>query len=222
MAEENLPNGFLKLSEIESGKNILKSLIKKFLIPITFIVIGLVTYFSFPILSIMFILPFSSILFLVYLIEYYKKKFIISTIAINLGHPWVEEEHEVDVADVAFKTLEGWSILPHKGRVKDNLELNELLIEVGSSESIFKIPEVNYFVDIVSNKKNIKSEIIKWLNLALALRDAQNAVEDDIEKARDREDGEELDVQRIWPETNPGDLRVKPGAIFRNFSKSKK
>ena len=41
---------------------------------------------------------------------------------------------------------------------------------------------INYFLGIFSNKNSIKLEIIKWLNIALALRDVQNAIEDEIEK----------------------------------------
>lgn len=222
MAEENLPVGFIQLSGINSGKIILKSTLRKNLIPIFLIFTGSITYFKFPILSSFFIIPFSILLLFVFLMEYQKKKFILLSIAVNLGHPWIEEDHEIDVAEVAIITTEGWSILPPKGRIKDNFEVNELLIDDGASEKIFVIPEINYFLGIFSNKNSIKLEIIKWLNIALALRDVQNAIEDEIEKARTREDGDNLDLQRIWPETNPGDLNVKPGAIFRNFTKSKK
>ena len=58
--------------------------------------------------------------------------------------------------------------------------------------------------------------------MALAIRDAQNNVEDEIENARIREEEDGIDIERIWPKTNPGELNVKPGAIFRKFSKGKK
>ena len=46
-------------------------------------------------------------------------------------------------------------------------------------------------------------------------------IEDEIESARIREEDDGIDIERIWPKTNPGDLNVKPGAIFRKLSKSK-
>ena len=74
----------------------------------------------------------------------------------------------------------------------------------------------------VEDNEKMELEVIKWLNLALALRDAQNDVEDEIETARIREEDDGIDIERIWPKTTPGDLNVKPGAIFRKLSKTKK
>jgi hypothetical protein len=130
------------------------------------------------------------------------------SIAVNLGHPWIEEEHDVDEADVAYRMLESWEILPRVGRIVKNLEGAGLLIDDKENERIFEISKT--------------LEVIKWLNLALAIRDAQNSVEDEIENARIREEDDGIDIERIWPKTNPGELNVKPGAIFRKLSKSKK
>ena len=53
------------------------------------------------------------------------------------------------------------------------------------------------------NNEKMELEVIKWLNLALALRDAQNDIEDEIESARIREEDDGIDIERIWPKTNP-------------------
>ena len=222
MADENFPVGFIELSKINSGALILKNSKNKILIPLFFIIFCFLIYSNFPLLVTIFVLPFSILLLLVFLIDFLRKEFILNSIAINLGHPWIEEEHDIDVAEVGFRTLDGWNILPSKGRVKNTLEINELLIEDGSTEVILLMSEINFMAALFSGNKAVKIEVIKWLNLALAIRDAQNLVEDDIEKARLREDDDDFDVERIWPETNPGDLNVKPGAIFRKLSKPKK
>ena len=222
MGGSNVPVGFIELSRLDSGKLILISSVRMILIPLFFIILGIFMVSIFPTLAIFFIIPFSLLLLILFIMEYNRKKEVLYSIAVNLGHPWVEEEHDVNDAEVAFKTLEGWDILPHKGRIKDNLESNELLIEDESLEKIYLMPKINLMASLFSGKDKIKKEMIKWLNLALANRDAQNAVEDEIEKARSREDDEDLEIERFWPETNPGDLNVKPGIIFRKFSKDGK
>ena len=148
---------------------------------------------------------------------------ILNSIAVNLAHPWVEEEHDVDEADVAYRMYETWEILPRKGRVVKNLEENGLLIDGKDNEVSFQISKPLFGASILdANNEKMELEVIKWLNLALALRDAQNDIEDEIESARIREEDDGIDIERIWPKTNPGDLNVKPGAIFRKLSKSKK
>ena len=47
-----------------------------------------------------------------------------NSIAVNLGHPWVEEEHDVNEAEVAYRTLEKWEVLPRKGRMKSSYTNN--------------------------------------------------------------------------------------------------
>tara|TARA_B100001559_G_C16231882_1_gene498244 strand:+ start:160 stop:603 length:444 start_codon:yes stop_codon:yes gene_type:complete len=145
------------------------------------------------------------------------------SIAVNLGHPWIEEEHDVDEADVAYRMLESWEILPRVGRIVKNLDGAGLLIDDKENERIFEISKTFIGATIFDgNNEKIELEVIKWLNLALAIRDAQNSVEDEIENARIREEDDGIDIERIWPKTNPGELNVKPGAIFRKLSKSKK
>ena len=111
-----------------------------------------------------------------------------NSIAVNLGHPWIEEEHDVDEADVAYRMLESWEILPRVGRIVKNLEGAGLLIDDKENERIFEISKTFIGATIFgSNNEKIELEVIKWLNLALAIRDAQNSVEDEIENARIRE-----------------------------------
>jgi len=223
MDDTNIPVGFILLSKLESGKSNLKNSLFRISFSFCFVILGSILLQSgFEILSIVFLLP-SLCMFMIFLFEYQKKKTIMTSIALNLGHPWVEEEHDVDEAEVAYRSLEKWEVLPRKGRVQKNLEGKGLFIGDEDCELKFEISKPLLganFQDSTNGK--IESEVISWLNLALAIRDAQNMVEDEIEHARIREEDEELNVERYWPETNPGELNVKPGAIFRKFSKAKK
>ena len=223
MDDDEIPVGFILLSKLASGKTILNESLLQICKAISFFVIGVLLFmFVSKFFSIIFLLP-SLFMTALFLIEFQRKKTIMNTIAVNLGHPWVEEEHDVDAAEVAYKTLEKWELLPRKGRVVKNFEGTGLLIGEKGNEKFFEISKPFFGANIQDeNNKKIELELIKWLNLALAIRDAQNNFEDEIENARIREEEDGIDIERIWPKTNPGELNVKPGAIFRKFSKGKK
>ncbi len=218
-----MPVGFIILSKLTSGSENIKKSYARVLFSFSSLIFSLfLLSLDFLFLFVLIFLPSIS-LFILFLIEIQSKKAIMNSIAVNLGHPWIEEEHDVNEAEVAYRSLEKWEVLPRKGRIKRNVDGKGLLIEDGNEELVFEIskpPLILSFFD--SNNKKIETEVIKWLNLALAIRDAQNNEEDEIESARIREDDEELDVDRFWPETTPGELNVKPGAIFRKLSKGKK
>ena len=218
-----MPVGFIILSKLTSGSENIKKSYARVLFSFSSLIFSLfLLSLDFLFLFVLIFLPSIS-LFILFLIEIQSKKAIMNSIAVNLGHPWIEEEHDVNEAEVAYRSLEKWEVLPRKGRIKRNVDGKGLLIEDGNEELVFEIskpPLILSFFD--SSTKKIETEVIKWLNLALAIRDAQNNEEDEIESARIREDDEELDVDRFWPETTPGELNVKPGAIFRKLSKGKK
>ncbi|MBJ99746.1 MAG: hypothetical protein CMB48_01955 [Euryarchaeota archaeon] len=223
MDDNEIPVGFILLSKLASGKTILNESLLHILKAICFFVVGALLFiFVSKLISIIFILP-SLFMIGLFLIELQRKKTIMNTIAVNLGHPWVEEEHDVDTAEVAYKTLEKWEVLPRKGRVVKNFEGTGLLIGEKGNENFFEVSKPLLGANFQDeNNEKIESELIKWLNMALAIRDAQNNVEDEIENARVREEEDGIDIERIWPKTNPGEFNVKPGAIFRKFSKGKK
>ncbi len=223
MDDNEIPVGFILLSKLASGKTILNESLLHILKAICFFVVGALLFiFISKLISIIFILP-SLFMIGLFLIELQRKKTIMNTIAVNLGHPWVEEEHDVDTAEVAYKTLEKWEVLPRKGRVVKNFEGTGLLIGEKGNENFFEVSKPLLGANFQDeNNEKIESELIKWLNMALAIRDAQNNVEDEIENARVREEEDGIDIERIWPKTNPGEFNVKPGAIFRKFSKGKK
>jgi len=223
MDEDNVPVGFIELSKLTSGKLILKNSLFRICFSFCLMVASVLLLQSgFQILSLFFLIP-SSCALIIFLIEYQRKKSIMTSIAVNLGHPWVEEEHDMNEAEVAYRSLEKWEKIPQKGRVKKNVEEKGLLIDSEVNELFFEISKPLLGANFLDkNNEKIESEVISWLNLSLAIRDAQNQVEDEIEHARIREDDEELNVERHWPETIPGELNVKPGAIFRKFSKAKK
>ena len=223
MDDNEIPVGFILLSKLASGKTILNESLLHILKAICFFVVGALLFiFISKLISIIFILP-SLFMIGLFLIELQRKKTIMNTIAVNLGHPWVEEEHDVDTAEVAYKTLEKWEVLPRKGRVVKNFEGTGLLIGEKGNEHFFEVSKPLLGANFQDeNNEKIESELIKWLNMALAIRDAQNNVEDEIENARVREEEDGIDIERIWPKTNPGEFNVKPGAIFRKFSKGKK
>lgn len=218
-----MPVGFIILSKLTSGSENIKKSYLRVLFSFSSLIFSLfLLSLDLLFLFVLIFLPSIS-LFILFLIEIQSKKAIMNSIAVNLGHPWIEEEHDVNEAEVAYRSLEKWEVLPRKGRIKRNVDGKGLLIEDGNDELVFEIskpPLILSFFD--SNTKKIETEVIKWLNLALAIRDAQNNEEDEIESARIREDDEELNVDRFWPETTPGELNVKPGAIFRKLSKGKK
>jgi len=211
MEDTEIPIGFIILNKLPSGKLLLKSSLSRVIFSGIISILGFCLFSKSPFIAIFIILPSTSLLF-TFLIEYMRKRNITTSISVNLGHPWVEEEHDIEEAEVAYCTPQGWEILPPKGRVRDDNEYEGLLLVDGENETM---------LGTVSQK--IKSELIGWLNFALAIRDAQNLVDDEIEAAREREESDDtIDVERIWPETTPGELSIKPGAIFRKFSKGKK
>ena len=223
MEGAKIPVGFIILSKLASGNENIKN--SFFRVSISFVFLLSSLFLLSLDMVFFFVLVFlpSLSLFILFLIEIQSKKAIMNSIAVNLGHPWVEEEHDVNEAEVAYRTLEKWEVLPRKGRMKRNIDGKGLLIDDGKEELVFEISKPPLLLSFFnSNIQKIESEVIKWLNLALAIRDAQNHEEDEIESARIREEDEELDVDRFWPETTPGELNVKPGAIFRKFSKTKK
>lgn len=221
MGEDNTPAGYIILSDLASGKSILNKLLLRIYFSFLCVILACTLFPLFSNLSILLILVSSCISF-IFFIEYQRKRTIICSLAVNLAHPWVEEEHDVDEAEVAYRSLDNWEIISREGRVRENTEGEGLLIDDGENEILISPPKFFFGSSIFSGDEKIKFELIRWFNLALAIRDAQNSVEDDIENARNREDDTDLDVERIWPATNPGELHVKPGAIFRNFSKVKK
>ncbi|MED5485497.1 MAG: hypothetical protein VYE59_02650 [Candidatus Thermoplasmatota archaeon] len=223
MEDTKMPVGFIILSKLTSGSENIKKSYLRVLFSFSSLIFSLfLLSLDLLFLFVLIFLPSIS-LFILFLIEIQSKKAIMNSIAVNLGHPWIEEEHDVNEAEVAYRSLEKWEVLPRKGRIKRNVDGKGLLIEDGNDELVFEIskpPLILSFFD--SSTKKIETEVIKWLNLALAIRDAQNNEEDEIESARIREDDEELNVDRFWPEITPGELNVKPGAIFRKLSKGKK
>ena len=211
MEGTEVPIGFIVLNKLPSAKPILNSSISRVILSGIVSLFGYWLFLKSPLIG-TFVILSSTLLFFIFLIEYLRKRNITTSIAVNLGHPWVEEEHDINEAEVAYCTSRGWEILPLKGRVRDNYEDEELLLIDGDDETI-----------LGTAPQKLRSELIGWLNLALAIRDAQNLVDDEIEAARDREESDDaIDVERIWPETTPGELSIKPGAIFRKFSKGKK
>tara|TARA_B100001123_G_C15066823_1_gene929973 strand:- start:194 stop:835 length:642 start_codon:yes stop_codon:yes gene_type:complete len=213
MEGAEIPTGFIDLNNLPPGKLILEGPVKRLKNLFIFAFLAIMIFYLMGVLmGIYVVIIFSLCLFVMFMIEYLNKKKITTYIAVNLGHPWVEEEHDIDMAEVSFLTSSGWEVLPQKGRVRENKEEQELILDDNESEVSFGfVPQ------------NLRSELIIWLNYALAIRDAQNEMDDEIEKARSREDLEDtLDVERMWPELKPGELSIKPGAIFRKFSKGKK
>ena len=223
MEGSHTPVGFVVLTKIESVKKVLGDSFLRIIVSFFFLILGILFFiFISKLFSIIFILP-SLVMLIIFFKDFQGKKSILNSIAVNLAHPWVEEEHDVDEADVAYRMSEIWEILPRKGRVVKNLEENGLLIDGKDNEVSFQISKPLFGASILdANNEKMELEVIKWLNLALALRDAQNDVEDEIETARIREEDDGIDIERIWPKTTPGDLNVKPGAIFRKLSKAKK
>ncbi len=211
MEGTEIPIGFIVLNKLPSAKSILNSSLSRVIFSGIVFLFGCWLFSKSPLIG-TFVILLTTSLFFIFLIEYLRKKTITTSIAVNLGHPWVEEEHDVNEAEVAYRTSRGWEILSQKGRVRENYEDEELLLIDGDDETMLgKAPQ------------KLKSELIGWLNFALAIRDAQNSVDDEIEAARVREESDDtIDVERMWPERTPGELSIKPGAIFRKFSKGKK
>jgi hypothetical protein len=210
MEGTEIPIGFIVLNKLPSAKSILNSSISRVIFSSIVFLFGCWLFSKSSLIGI-FVILLATSLFLIFLIEYLRKRNITTSIAVNLGHPWVEEEHDVNEAEVAYRTSRGWEILPQKGRVRENYEDEELLLIDGDGETI-----------LGTAPQKLRSELIGWLNFALAIRDAQNSVDDEIEAARVREESDDkIDVERMWPEITPGELSIKPGAIFRKFSKGK-
>jgi len=132
-------------------------------------------------------------------------------IAVNLGHPWIEEEHDMDLAEVALRTSkEKWLVLSgDSGMTRLKGDSRELVLhddDAGTPLMVF-------------SSKRVGTRTVHWLNTALALRDAQNSsAEDPIEEARDREQQESIMLQREWDDTSAGQFDIRPGILFRGFS----
>ena len=85
-----------------------------------------------------------------------------------------------------------------KGRVVKNLDENGLLIDGNGDKVSFQISKPLFGASIFDvNNEKMELEVIRWLNLALALRDAQNDIEDEIESARIREEDDGIDIEEF-------------------------
>lgn len=211
MEGTEIPIGFIGINKLSSGKSILNTSLIRVIFSFSGLLFSLWLFSIYLPLGI-FLIAISLPIFFIFLIEYSQKRIITTSIAVNLGHPWVEEEHDVDEAEVAYNAQKGWEILPKRGRVRQSGEDGKFSLMEGENELV-----------LGTASQKLKSELIRWLNLALAIRDAQNNEGDEIEEARAREDSDNaLGAERRWPKLTPGELSIKPGAIFRKFTKDKK
>jgi|GEM_PF-6521680 len=133
-------------------------------------------------------------------------------IGLSDGHPW----HDVD----SGKTTDVWLLgddeqwLPVAAGIRVNISRDPLLGRWLLREHSEKGRWLTAWPEDIS-KAEI-DQLTKIINMAQALRDAQDGRTDSFDQAHLREDG--TYTEQAWPDTTPGALGVTPGILMRRLS----
>ena len=139
-------------------------------------------------------------------------------IAVGSAHPWFEGSESHGESGVAvFCSDKNWIVLPLEGRLwkissEDSTRIS-LMLNTDDDEKI------GYWNESDVSSAN-SSELIEIINMALALRDAQNrglGTTDPFEKSREREYEESQLLDREWDSVEPGQFDVQLGALGRKI-----
>lgn len=139
----------------------------------------------------------------------------IDIVAVGEGHPWHPSEETGSTAVYLLNAKQEWFEIPAKARIypqQDQL-LPQIILRRDEGDA-------GWLTRIDGNLDEKMKKLLRLVNIALALRDAQEraeGVEDPIEAARAREEGESILDHRTWEDTVSGTLTPEPGALLRRL-----
>jgi|GEM_PF-1891507 hypothetical protein len=139
----------------------------------------------------------------------------LNTAAVGEGHPWHPSDEVGDTSVWIQAADESWLKIPAKARIFPQQDpiLPQILLKRDDADG-----KVLARIDGMLDKKSQK--LLGLVNIALALRDAQERAEDaedPFEAARDREQGESILEHRTWEATETGSMTPEPGALLRRM-----
>ena len=211
------PDGYIPFSKLTVGQQKIKRLWGN--LALTFVVTGVIVLLVMKyhyLFAICFTLSLS-------LMMVYSKKLrfwgMQQWISVGTAHPWFEGTESHGESGVAiFSSDNNWIVLPLEGRLwklssEDSTRVS-LMLNTNDDEKI------GYWNESDVNSAN-SSELIEIINMALALRDAQNRgpdTTDPFEKSREREYDESQLLDREWDSVEPGQFDIQLGALARKIT----
>lgn len=137
----------------------------------------------------------------------------INIAAVGDGHPWHPSEETGNTAVYVLNSGDEWYKIPAKARIYP--QQDPIL-----SQTILRRDDVDgkLLTRLDGNLDKNMRKLLGLVNIALALRDAQERAEDaedPFEAARAREDGESILDHRTWEATEAGSMTPEPGALLR-------
>ena len=139
----------------------------------------------------------------------------IDIVAVGEGHPWHPSEETGSTAVYLLNAKQEWFEIPAKARIYPQQDqiLPQIILRRDEGDA-------GWLTRIDGNLDEKMKKLLRLVNIALALRDAQEraeGVEDPIEAARAREEGESILDHRTWEDTVSGTLTPEPGALLRRL-----
>ena len=140
-------------------------------------------------------------------------------VAVGMHHPWADGDDIGGECGVAiYSSDDNWVILPLEGRLWkiNNDEMNRTSLMLNNDDE----EKIGYW-NSGDVAENYSSELIEIINMALALRDAQNRSNDDedpFESSREREYEESQLLDREWGSVEPGQFDIPIGALARKIT----
>ncbi len=136
-------------------------------------------------------------------------------VAVGEGHPWHPSEETGSPAVYLLNAKQEWLKIPAKARIYPQQDplLPQIILRRDEGDA-------SWLTRIDGDLDEKMKKLFRLVNIALALRDAQEraeGAEDPIEAARAREGEESILDHRTWEDTVSGSLTPEPGALLRRL-----
>lgn len=136
-------------------------------------------------------------------------------VAVGEGHPWHPSEETGSPAVYLLNAKQEWFEIPAKARIypQQDTVLPQIILRRDEGDA-------SWLTRIDGDLDEKMKKLFRLVNIALALRDAQEraeGAEDPIEAARAREGEESILDHRTWEDTVSGSLTPEPGALLRRL-----
>lgn len=197
--EEGLPNQFILFSQTPKAQEHGRALFVRFSIFLIVPVLGILVHGSFPV-SLILSGVFFMLIGVFSLISAYSYQqwhdWQRTPFAVNPSHPMMELDSDKE-SEVMIRMHDGRWLKAGNDRyrlIRDDVLSGYNLVAMNDDYTI-----LGYFTD----KKTIDAKLrrtMALLNQSLALRDAHNEIEDEIEDARERESIDYGLLDRDWPD----------------------
>tara|TARA_B100001079_G_scaffold194855_1_gene168549 strand:+ start:1889 stop:2542 length:654 start_codon:yes stop_codon:yes gene_type:complete len=190
--EEGLPHHFVVFSQTPKAQEHSRRLYLRFCAFLVTPLIGILAFQT--IIMSIFFLGFFLVILIFGKREWMRWQYI--PFAVNPSHPMMELDSDKE-AEVMIRLHDGRWVEAGENRyrlIADDLLSGYNLVALDDDYSI-----LGYFTEAKSIDANLR-RVMALLNQSLALRDAHNDVEDDIEDARQRETLDYGLLNRDWPE----------------------